>query len=110
MEDVMKNIEYKNYKKAKAIIFSDYSEYEEGKSNNGGCYGYTTVFEKVPNKDIWYKKEYTTGEFCPYCRSFFCSGDCEQAEYEESQSYTNRDILHQLHGGIELDEEISFVY
>lgn len=50
----MKKLEeqLRNYKKAKNIIFSDYSEYEEGKSNNGGCYGYTTVFEKVPNKDI----------------------------------------------------------
>lgn len=106
----MANTELRNYKKAKTIIFSDYSEYKASKSNNGGCYGFDTIMTKVPNKDIWYKKESTTGEFCPYCSSFYCSGDCRQAKYEESQPYTARDILHFLHGAIEIGEEISFIY
>lgn len=42
----MTNTNLKDYKKAKAIIIIDDSEYREGKSSNGGCYWFKTTFYK----------------------------------------------------------------
>lgn len=103
-------MKYQNYKNARSIIVSDYSEYKEGKSNNGGCYGFDTVYKKVPNKDIWHATEYTTGEFCPYCHSFDCCGNCEQAEYDQAVEYSVRDILHALHNAKNNGFEIDLVF
>ena len=93
----MTNTNLKDYKKAKAIIIIDDSEYKEGKSSNGGCYLFRTIFYKERKNELWTSIEETSGEFCPYCRSFDCPGSCEEAEMEESREYTKRDILRILH-------------
>ena len=100
----------KDYKKAKAIIFSDYSEYEPSKSRNGGCYGFEVAFTKMPNANFWHREETTTGEFCPYCRRFECSGDCEEAEYYTSKHYTCRELLHSMHWFIEHGYTVELVF
>lgn len=39
----------RNLNGIKRVRFNDYSEYESGKSNNGGCYGFWTDYDRLEN-------------------------------------------------------------
>lgn len=53
------------------VRFNDFSEYESGKSNNGGCYGFWTDCSRLENGN-WEVSYGTTADFnfCPVCGSF----------------------------------------
>lgn len=55
-----------NLKKVNKVKFNDFTEYVAGKSTNGGCYGYTTTYERVDENTFvkWFSS--TTG-CCPCC-------------------------------------------
>lgn len=51
---------------------ADYRSYVAGKSSDGGGYADGVIY-KVFEKN-WGVRPWTTGDFCPDCRSFSCSG------------------------------------
>ena len=53
-------------KAAKKVILKDYSQYEYGKSSNGGCYAFFKEFNRIDNTDNW-EVEYSTSADFPYC-------------------------------------------
>ena len=68
----------------KRVRFDDFSEYKSGKSNNGGCYGFWTDYNRLENGN-WEVSYGTTADFdfCPVCGDFHSyneesCGDCEQ--------------------------------
>ncbi len=63
----------------KSITVDDYSDYEEGYGNDGGGYGYFTIF-RPEGRGKWSISYSSTADFdmCPICGSFggcFCSED-----------------------------------
>lgn len=78
----MKKIE--NLKNVKRVRFNDYSEYEPGKSSNGGHYGFWADYTITENGE-WEVSYGTTAdfEFCPVCGIF---GNHEEWD-EEAQEY-----------------------
>lgn len=65
----------------KRVRLNDYSQYEEGKCNNGGQYGFWTDYDRVANG--WERSFGTTAEFpyCPCCGSFNEHYDEDEKEY-----------------------------
>lgn len=61
----------KNLEGIKRVRFNDFSEYESGKSNNGGCYGFWTDYNRLEN-GLFEVSYGTTADFsyCPVCGSF----------------------------------------
>ena len=53
------------------VRFYDYTEYESEKSNNGGCYGFWTNYNRLEN-GLFEVSYGTTADFeyCPVCGSF----------------------------------------
>lgn len=60
-----------NMKKPSRIIIRDYSNYVEGKSSNGGCYIYSTVYKYMPKQNVYEVVHTTSAEF-PYCAIYGC--------------------------------------
>ena len=75
-------------KKEKDILIEDYTDYVEEYSNNGGSYMFGTRYSREPNKEVWHSHRYSSGEFCPYCGSWECSGWCESSKYEYDRPIT----------------------
>ena len=63
---------------AARITVRDYSDYDSDLCHDGGHYAVGVTFIRHP--DGWERREYTSGDYCPYCGSFDCCGDCEEAE------------------------------
>ena len=68
-------------------IFNDYTEYEQGKFNNGGCYGYWITYTRIENG----KFEVTYGstadmEYCHCCGSFNNHYEGDDCFYESGYS------------------------
>lgn len=72
----------RNLEGIKRVRLNDYSEYESGKSSNGGCYGFWTDYSRVENG--WEVRYGTTADFsyCPCCGSFNEHYDRETQKYE----------------------------
>ena len=73
----------------KRVRFNDFSEYESNKSNNGGCYGFWTDYNRMENGN-WEVSYGTTADFdfCPCCGDFHSynedsCGDCAQITESE---------------------------
>lgn len=67
-------------KKLNKVKFNDFTEYVEGKSTNGGCYGYTTTYERVDENTFvkWFSS--TTG-CCPCCGTPWASHEEDDGAY-----------------------------
>lgn len=53
------------------VRFNDFSEYESGKSNNGGCYGFWIDYTRLENGTFEISYGTTSDfEYCPVCGSF----------------------------------------
>lgn len=76
----------KNLDNIKRVRLNDYSEYRDGKSNNGGCYGFRTDYSRVENG--WEVSYGTTADF-PYCP---CCGQFNEHYDYESEEYTCGDF------------------
>ena len=66
-------------KRVDTIRVYDDSEYVPELGNNGGAYRYWTKFTRTAD-DVWNVTEHTSGEFCPHCGSWDCSGECSEPE------------------------------
>ena len=57
-----------NLKGIQRVRFCDYTEYQSEKSNNGGCYGFWTDYNRLENGE-WEVSYGTTADFayCPVC-------------------------------------------
>lgn len=64
------------------VIIRDYTEYESGKSCNGGCYAFYTYYNRV-GEDTWQVSYDTSADFsyCPKCGEF-CNNDCDNCTAE----------------------------
>lgn len=51
----------------------DYTDHEPGKESDGGGYATGYIYKKF--EENWGVRPWTTGDYCPECRSFSCS-DC----------------------------------
>lgn len=69
-----------NLANATKIRLIDESNYKPETCRNGGNYAFWTKFQRV-SADKWEVSEGTTADFCPYCRSWDCSGECHESEY-----------------------------
>lgn len=88
------------------IKVRDWSEYDPDHCRDGGQYGFGQNWVRHGNN--WQLKEWTTGDFCPYCHSFGCCGDCREAEQAEAAVYTNAEVLTAIRKARLNDEEIEF--
>lgn len=63
------------------IRFNDYSEYDDTRCNNGGCYGFWDNYTRCD--DGWRVSYGTTAEFdfCPICGGFGNSCGCSDEDY-----------------------------
>lgn len=54
------------------VEFQDWSQYEEGKSSNGGCYMFSEHYYYSEQSDLWHKEYETSADFeyCPVCGRF----------------------------------------
>ena len=64
-------------KNVKKIILGDYTDYEQERSCNGGCYAYFTTFKRIDDNK-WEVTYSTTSEFeyCLYMGRFQSCKDC----------------------------------
>lgn len=70
-----------NLKNHNKIRISDYSEYKEGLSNNGGCYSFWETYTRTENGFEISHGTTADFEFCKICGSFGgCS--CTDDDYE----------------------------
>jgi len=77
------------------VRFCDYSEHKEGKSNNGGCYGFWNEYNRTKNG---FKISYGTTsdfDFCPCCGSFndHRAKDDDSDIWESGYTCGNFDII-----------------
>jgi len=70
-----------------AIELVDETDYNPDTCRNGGGYSFTTRYARV-GENKWLVTEHTSGDFCPYCGSFDCCGDCHEDEFR-----TTEDVL-----------------
>lgn len=102
----------KNLNGIKRVRFNDDSEYESGKSNNGGCYGFWTDYNRLENGK-WEVSYGTTADFdyCPVCGSFnnHYEGDedCYESGYScgEFKTVTETELLKLINDFEETDDE-----
>ena len=91
------------------IETSDWSDYESGKSYDGGQYGFGQHWRRI-GVNAWHCQEWTTGDFCPHCRSFFCCGSCRAAEIDETAVYTDAEVLKEVRRARRSGDELEFFY
>lgn len=78
----------------KRITVRDYSDYDSNLCHDGGHYATGVTF--IRHADGWERREYTSGDYCPYCGSFDCCGDCEEAEAAESERLTDAEVMDEV--------------
>ena len=96
----------------KRVRFCDYTEYESGKSNNGGCYGFWTDYDLIEDGS-WEVSFGTTADFeyCPCCGSFndHYEGDdcCYESGYScgEYETITETELLKRINEFEETDDK-----
>ena len=88
------------------LTVSDFTDYDSRYCRNGGRYGFWTNYENYEGNDAYVVKEFTTGEFCPYCGSWDCSGDCTEPETAEKLPEYSPEQLQKLKQGEEVEWEI----
>ena len=73
------------------IRFNDFTEYETGKSSNGGCYGFWTDYNRLEN-GLFEVSHGTTADFeyCPVCGDFHSYDEETCGEY---QTVTESELL-----------------
>lgn len=66
------------------VEFQDWSQYEEGKSSNGGCYMFSEHYYYSEQSDLWHKEYETSADFeyCPVCGRFE-----NHMKYNEDESF-----------------------
>lgn len=92
------------------VVFNDFSQYVEGKSCNGGCYGFWVTYHRTG--DVFTAVHGTTAEFdyCPVCGSFSShyEGDdsCFESEYScgEYETVSEEQLLELIRDFKEDDE------
>lgn len=79
-----------NLNKINKVIINDFRECKTGLSNNGGCYGYFTVYNRITDKTFAISY-YTTAdlEYCPVCGNFGSHLECDE---EIGEYYTCGDF------------------
>lgn len=96
----------------KRVRFCDYTEYESGKSNNGGCYGFWTDYDRLENGK-WEVSYGTTADFdyCPVCGSFNNHYEGDDCWYNscyscgEFKTVTETELLKQINKFEETDDK-----
>ena len=96
----------------KRVRFCDYTEYESGKSNNGGCYGFWTDYNRLENGK-WEVSYGTTADFeyCPVCGRFNDHYEGDDCWYEsgyscgEFKTVTETELLKLINDFKETDDE-----
>lgn len=78
----------------KKVTFCDYADYEEGKSCNGGCYGFETEFSRNES-GLYVVSYYTTSDldYCTCCGSFIGCDDHSDCEYETATADEVQDSI-----------------
>ena len=79
---------------AARITIRDYSDYDSEKCHDGGHYAVGVTF--IRHADGWERQEYASGDYCPYCGSFDCCGDCEEAEAAEAERLTDSEVMDEV--------------
>ena len=79
---------------AARITIRDYSDYDSEKCHDGGHYAVGVTF--IRHADGWERREYTSGDYCPYCGSFDCCGNCEEAFTAESDRLTDAEVMDEV--------------
>lgn len=105
-------VKKKNLNGIKRVRFNDYSEYESGKSNNGGCYGFWTDYDRLENGK-WEVSYGTTADFdyCPVCGSFNNHYEGDDCWYNscyscgEFKTVTETELLKLINDFEETDDE-----
>lgn len=69
-----------NIKNVNTIRVYDDLEYDPELGNNGGAYRYWTKYTRTAD-NVWEITDHTSGEFCLYCGSWECSGECSEPEH-----------------------------
>lgn len=64
-----------NLKDLVKVDINDYTAYDPDYCCNGGRYSWHYHYSRVC-ENMWELTESTSGEFCPYCRSWDCTGWC----------------------------------
>ena len=92
----MFSIDSKDFTIASAarITVRDYSNYDPDKCHDVGSYKTGVTFIRQP--DGWERQEYTSGDYCPYCGSFDCCGDCEEAETAAEERLTDSEVMEEV--------------
>jgi hypothetical protein len=83
-----------NLLNAKKVKIKNFSRYEEGKSNDGGCYGFWTNYDRLENGN-WEVSYGTTAdmEFCSCCGRFEDHWDGEDYSCGESDQISTEELL-----------------
>ena len=93
---MMFSIDSKDFTIASAarITVRDYSDYDSDLCHDGGHYAVGVTFIRHP--DGWERREYTSGDYCPYCGSFDCCGSCEEAEAAQAERLTDSEVMEEV--------------
>ena len=90
------------------VRFCDYTEYDPNLCNNGGCYGFWTNYNRLPNGK-WQVSYGTTADFsyCPVCGSFDDHYDYEEDKYScgDFEQITESELLEIINNFTETDDE-----
>ena len=95
------------------VRFNDYTEYESWKSNNGGCYGFWTNYNRLEN-GLFEVSYGTTADFdyCPCCGNFNNHYASEDDDIYESgytcgefETVTEAELLELINNFEETDDE-----
>lgn len=68
-----------NLKDLMRVDINDYRSYDPDRCCNGGAYSWHYHYTRRC-ENMWELTESTSGEFCPYCRSWDCTGWCRDGE------------------------------
>lgn len=89
------------------VRFNDFTEYESGKSSNGGSYGFWTDYTRLEN-GVWEISYGTTADldFCPVC-GVFGDHQLDDGTYEcgEFQTVSEEELIEEINKFIETDNE-----
>ena len=91
---IYEHVTTRNLRTCSHVRVRDYSDYDSEKCHDGGHY--CTGVDFYRHGDGWERQEYTSGDYCPYCGSFDCSGDCEEAFTAESERLTDAEVFDEV--------------
>jgi hypothetical protein len=88
------------------FILTDYSRREYGRDRNGGAYSYSEVVELDDAGNIVGGHYETSAEFqfCRFCGSFGCAGECDYAAQDFEPSADMKRALTLYKGGTSAEE------